>query len=236
MKSYGFATRRSRLRRRMARNAAWARGVAEPVEPRLLLANFLVTNADDSGAGSFRQALIDATATSAADTIAFDTAGVFSSPRTISLLTALPQIAAGGGGLTISGPGAANLTIRRDPGAASFRIFDSAAPTLIISGLTVSGGKDASGGVGGGLAVSAADANVTLNAVVFTGNNTFGSGGAIGFADEGFLTLRNSTLSGNIAGQSGGGIYFFSGGSFLIENSTLSGNAANSVVPGEGGA
>ena len=46
---------------------------------------FNVTNTNDSGAGSLRQAVADANATAAADTINFDTAGVFSTARTITL-------------------------------------------------------------------------------------------------------------------------------------------------------
>jgi len=52
--------------------------------------NFVVTNANDHGAGSLRQAIVNANATSGADTIVFDipAAGV----QTINLLIALPDI------------------------------------------------------------------------------------------------------------------------------------------------
>ena len=54
------------------------------------------------------------------DEIAFDTAGVFASPQTISLLTALPTITES---VTITGTGATNLTIQRDPGLGAGDFF-----------------------------------------------------------------------------------------------------------------
>jgi hypothetical protein len=47
-------------------------------------ATFPVTNTNDSGAGSLRQAILDANAMAGADTINFD-AGVFATPQTITL-------------------------------------------------------------------------------------------------------------------------------------------------------
>src|SRR6187549_58231 len=65
-------------------------------------ATFTVTNTNDSGPGSLRQALIDANAAAGADDIAF----TLVPPATISLLSALPPIT---GPLTITGLGASNL-------------------------------------------------------------------------------------------------------------------------------
>jgi hypothetical protein len=53
-------------------------------------ATFVVTTTSDSGAGSFRQALIDANSTEGADTITFSIAG--SGVRTISPASALPPV------------------------------------------------------------------------------------------------------------------------------------------------
>src|SRR5262245_48912615 len=111
------------------------RPIAEAMERRIQLTGFLVTNTLDSGAGSFRQAIIDANAANSADVISFDTAGTFATPQTISLLSALPQIASSGGVLTITGPGASNLTIRRNPGAAAFGVLNSATSSLTITGV-----------------------------------------------------------------------------------------------------
>ncbi|HNP29217.1 MAG TPA: DUF4347 domain-containing protein, partial [Nitrospirales bacterium] len=56
-----------------------------------VLATFTVTNTNDAGAGSFRQAIINANANSpASDTIIFNIAGA--GPHTITLLSALPTI------------------------------------------------------------------------------------------------------------------------------------------------
>src|SRR5262249_60931269 len=107
--------------------------LVEPLEDRVPPATFTVTNPNDAGTGSSRQAIIDSVAATTADTILFDTTGTFATPQTISLLSALPQITAGGGALTITRTGASNLTIRPDPGAApSFRSVDSPAPTLTM--------------------------------------------------------------------------------------------------------
>jgi IPT/TIG domain-containing protein/S-layer family protein len=53
-------------------------------------ATFTVTNTDDSGAGSLRQAILDANAAAGADTIAFNIVG--SGVHTIVLVTELPDI------------------------------------------------------------------------------------------------------------------------------------------------
>jgi titin len=58
--------------------------------PMLRAATFTVTNTLDSGAGSFRQAILDANATAGSDTIAFQIPGP--GPFTISPTTALPPL------------------------------------------------------------------------------------------------------------------------------------------------
>ena len=62
-------------------------------------ATYTVTNTNDSGVGSLRQAIFDANATAEADTITFSVAG------TITLASSLEQIIYS---LTINGPGAEN--------------------------------------------------------------------------------------------------------------------------------
>ena len=55
-----------------------------------IMASFIVSNTNDSGAGSLRQAIIDANTSPGADDITFNIAGP--GPHTISLLSALPTI------------------------------------------------------------------------------------------------------------------------------------------------
>ena len=98
--------------------------------------SFLVTNANDSGSGSLRDALTLANSSTADDAITFDPT-FFSAPRTIALATALPTLSATGGALSIAGPGTANLKV---DGGGNVRVLDSNAPTLNLSGFTVTGG------------------------------------------------------------------------------------------------
>src|SRR5262245_16562374 len=77
---------------------------------RLTPNTYMVSVAGDSGTGSLRDAITQANGNSGADSITFDTAGLFATPQTISLLSALPVI---GGDLTITGPGSAQLTVQR---------------------------------------------------------------------------------------------------------------------------
>src|SRR5258708_21023735 len=62
----------------------------EGLEPRLLLATFSVTNTNDTGGGSLRQAIIDANTAAGADVINFNIAG--SGVHTISPATPLPNL------------------------------------------------------------------------------------------------------------------------------------------------
>src|SRR5205823_6481020 len=157
----------------------------------------------------------------------------------ISLQTALPGIT---NPVTISGPGAGLLTVRRDPAAAAnFRIFTMTAGTSTLSGMTIAGGRttgtDLNTNGGGGIRVDGA--NVTVQDSVITGNSSSGPGGGIYvfFGTVG-LTVRNCLVSGNTAGtdaasqyRDGGGISIGFGASLLVENSTVSGNTS----PTEGG-
>src|SRR5207248_3085083 len=128
-----------------------------------------VTTAADSGPGSLRDALAQANASGSIDTIVFGPA--FGTPQTISLETALPNVT---GPVTISGPGAGLLTVRRDPAAATyFRIFTMTVGTSTLSGMTITGGRttgtDLNTNGGGGIRVDGA--TVTIQDSVITGNS-----------------------------------------------------------------
>src|SRR5262245_17782259 len=74
---------------------------------------YTVLNADNSGAGTLRQAITDANTNAGTDSINFDSS-FFSTPRTISLLSALPSII---GDTTVTGPGSGLLTVEKNAAA-----------------------------------------------------------------------------------------------------------------------
>ncbi|MBW1687743.1 MAG: hypothetical protein JRS35_22125, partial [Deltaproteobacteria bacterium] len=146
---------------------------------------FTVSNTDDSGSGSLRQAIIDANGTNGADQIVFDATLV---GQTITLDSALPVIAES---VTIDGEAAAGLTIDGD---GSGRVFFVDTGTVEIANLDVVGGAAEGGagagrgggglGAGGGLFV-ASGAQVTLRNVVFDDHTAEGGDGGDGSSDGG---------------------------------------------------
>ncbi len=99
-------------------------------------ATFTVTSTADSGAGSLRQAILDANASSGADTIAFDITG--SGVQTIALSTTLPTIAES---VTINGysqPGASANTNPPGEGTNAVILIElNGQNTPNLSGLTI---------------------------------------------------------------------------------------------------
>jgi hypothetical protein len=191
----------------------------------------VVTNLNDSGPGSLRQALLSANATAGfAETITFQ-AGLTGSIPLTSTLTISDSV-------IIAGPGAAAVSLN---GGNATRVFDidnaGAVIAVTIAGLTITGGSSLSSG--GGIRIS--NETLTLDRVVVIGNRTTGGsgGGGIAVNSAGSLTVRNSTVSGNVVETisvlaRGGGIYFLNGGTLLLENSTISGNSAASTRGGGG--
>lgn len=157
---------------------------------------------------------------------------------TIELESALPIIT---DDVTVSGPGAGALTVKRT-GSAPFRIFYVGGADATFSGLTVSGGKDVYGA-----AFFNEEGTLTLNRVLVTGNEAFkegtGStlttGGAI--RSYGPLTVRDSVVSGNSAVARGSGSITLASGAGIeayevttIERSTISDNHVEAYAE-EGG-
>lgn len=147
---------------------------------------FTVSNTNDGGAGSLRQAIADANATTGA-TITFSSA---IAGQTITLGSELPLIL---GNNTIINGGNENITIN---GANLYRVFfiggagqagEPASTTATIENLTISGAK-AQGGASGG-----------------TGGGGAGLGGAIFVSSTASLTLSNVNLSSNAATGGNGG-------------------------------
>jgi hypothetical protein len=193
--------------------------------PGALAAPIVVTNGNDSGAGSLRQAIADATH---GDAISF-ASGV----STVTLTTGELVIAKE---LTIDG-GTSGVTIRRSaaagtPGFRILHILGGNSVTLI--GLTIANGRDESPQSieGGGGGIRNSGTGLTLVRCVITGNTTpHGGGGILNFGGVTVAntTLTDSTVSGNSAGTSGGGIFSFGGDAAAaveLVNSTVSDNAA----------
>ena len=162
-------------------------------------ATLTVTSAADSGPGTLRQAILNA---STGDTINF-AVGI----TTITLTSGELLI---NKNLTINGPGANVLTVQRSS-MVLFRIFNiSPAGTTTISGLTIAGGQAE---LGGGVYCTGG----TINNCVITNNQAIGdqpNGGGV-YCDGG--TVRYCVISGNsvtstnsnhyAAFAQGGGIY-----------------------------
>ncbi|MCP5108607.1 MAG: choice-of-anchor D domain-containing protein, partial [bacterium] len=171
-------------------------------------ADITVINTNDSGAGSLRQAVIDAAAGNEID---------FAVSGTITLTTGEISIAQN---LTITGPGADRLTIS---GNNSSRIFNISAGTVNISGLTIFNGSNGASGGGG--------AYITGGTITFT-NCTFDSnaasgidGGAIFIDSGGSLSAIGCTFSNNSA-DFGAAVSELPPGSGSYTNCTFSGNNA----------
>jgi hypothetical protein len=213
-------------------------------------ATITVTNTNDSGAGSLREALANA---NDGDTIHFGITG------TITLTTGELLVDKS---VTISGPGAASLTV---DGNFADRVFHvSSGVTATIAGLTITNGnaQDDGPNTGGGIyndhatlavdncmvsgnyagygggGVHNSSGTLTVTNSTFSGNSAnylFGVGSGGGIFTEGYdgnatLTVTNSTFSGNYARLVGGGICndVFGSATLTVSNSTFSGNSAES--------
>jgi hypothetical protein len=160
----------------------------------------MVTNTNDSGPGSLRQALADA---HAGDTINFDPA---LNGRNIGLTTTELVIDKN---LTINGLGPNSLGVFRSSDT-SFRIFHvMPGSTATIIGLTINGGD---GGQQGGGGILNDHAILTMNNCAVQNSSALqdNSGGGIyndGSGSSATLAILNSTVSGNYAYLAGGGIY-----------------------------
>jgi hypothetical protein len=193
------------------------------LETRLAPAVFTVLNANDTGAGSLRDALTQANATVLPDTINFDPA-FFGTPRTIPLATSLTISQ----DVSIVGPGAANLNVSGGGLVRDFFIeIDGRAGNVSLSGMTVSGGLVAATALGGGIFT---DDNTVIDSCVITGN-TAGAGGGVSTSNYGQLTIRNSTISSNTANGAatiggGGGVRVGQFGSARISNTSVTSNTA----------
>lgn len=190
-------------------------------------ATFTVTNTNNSGAGSLRQAVADSNAAAGSDTIVFD-AAVFGTPQTIQLASTItinvnPRTET----TTITGPGIDLLTIRGNGAAdGSGRIFTKAqvfneVSTLSISAMTLTNA--------GFSALNNPAANLNVTNVAFVSNSNSFSGGAINNSATLTVTActftNNMTTDGGATGNGGGAIFNLgAGATATIADSTFTGN------------
>jgi predicted outer membrane repeat protein len=190
-------------------------------------ATFTVTNLNDAGAGSLRQAVLDANLDATADTIVFQTG-----------LSGQITLTTGQLGLNepvdIQGPGANVITVSGNDASRIFYIQpNTAGDPSSISGLTLTQGYfNGSGG-----AVYVNEARLTLSGLVISDSNADDGAGV--YSQDTGLQVLSTQFSGNNADEAGGGIYidnsFLSGGLYdpiLIRDSVFSGNHADDAGGG----
>ena len=182
---------------------------------------FVVTNLNDSGEGSLRQAINTSNLVLGPDEIVFEE-GL---EGTIVLNLGQFDIS---DDLNINGPGADMLTIDADDSSRIFNISDGSTDTDIL--VSISGLMFINGLSGGGAILNFED--LSIDSCVFEGNSAIQAGGVI-FNKEGstIAEITNSTFSGNNA-ESGGVIFNEEGTIQNITNSTFNGN--NSAGRGGG--
>jgi hypothetical protein len=175
-------------------------------------ATFNVTNLNDSGAGSLRQATLDASASAGADVVTFQPGLT----GTITLTTGPLLI---DDALDVQGPGEAVLTVDGNNATSVFYIYSTPPALVTISQLTVAHGNHSYGGaiVAGG--------NLTLSHVTVQNSSAF-IGGGVGFGGPGALQILNSTITGNDAFAGGGVFLYGNGAPSVIQDSVISGNTA----------
>jgi hypothetical protein len=208
---------------------------------------FTVTNTNDSGSGSLRQAILDANATPGADII--DATGV-TGTITIDPANYFLVIT---DDVTINGPGQANLTIS---GGDASRIFWIQNGAITIQNLTLAngfakGGDGGGGGMGAGGAifmhegkqgtnptdVASGSINLTLINVMLKDNNALGGdgGGGSGTRFGGGGMGGNGHAAGAAGGVLGSAVGYEYGG--CVTDATVSTRGTNGGIPifGSGG-
>ena len=190
---------------------------------------FVVVNTNDAGAGSLRQAILNANALPGTDTITFGgtTFTDASVPDVITLTSGELTITSP---LNIMGPGANALHISANH---SSRVLNLAAGSygVRLDGLTLRDGA-VSDQSGAGIQ-SSTSGSLTITRCVIRDNQLTNTGGTVEqgagiYQAAGQLIIRDSALSGNAAVNGwGGAVSVDKAASLQLVNSTVSGNQAN---------
>ena len=171
-----------------------------------------VTNAGDSGAGTLRQALLDADGDSQMDTIRFRLAD-----------NATINLTSGPIGVTypvqIEGPGANTLTLSAG-NRSRILTFASTASGSSLSGLTLRDGKTSGFDYGGAVMSEGA---LTVTDCTLRQNSAF-AGGAL--SARGQLTVHRSLFLGNQASREGGALLVQGGTALDVRRVLFLGNTA----------
>ena len=163
-----------------------------------------VTNTNDNGPGSLRQALLNA---NVGDTI--DATGI---NGVITLITGELLV---NRSVTINGPGADLLAVDGNAAGVVFQVMSTGPVT--ISDLTI---KNGHAGSGGGIFNGGVGTLTIINSALSGNIADFGGG----VYNGGSLNIVNSTISGNTANTEGAGVY--NPVTLTIINSTFSDNAS----------
>ena len=219
--------------------------------PDVFAGNINVSNLKDSGGGSLRDAIQKAN-TQKSDPKKGPPVIQFSKnlAGTILLTSGTLVISAD---MVINGPGANNLTVKRDPSSPPTSVFQVNFGAVNLSGLTINGGNNPTGGGGiynvfgsltlsdcmvvgntgspGGGIFNGPGATIEVSDSTVANNTSSGLGGGIcngvaGVPLAGTLTLVNSTVANNTAAN-GGGIYNVFGSTLFLTNVTIAYNTAS---------
>ncbi|MCL4264489.1 MAG: hypothetical protein KJ069_14795 [Anaerolineae bacterium] len=157
---------------------------------------FFVSNTNDNGSGSLRQAILDANTTPGEDVIHINTIG------TVNLLSALPTITEA---VTIFVEDAHVLRIFIVNAQNSYRGLTITSVPVTISGLIVQNGAAFGTASGGGIR---SEGNLTLNAVHVLNSSAYLGGGV---SSDGSVVVNGGRYEGNIASNAGGGAIYAEG-------------------------
>jgi len=214
----------------------------------LTAATFTVTNTNDSGAGSLRQAILDANGAAGADTIAFNIAG--GGVHTIAVATPLPDITEDlevrgftqpGSSANTNGPGAADNSVHLieidgtnsggGTGAGVLRFANGV--DFVVDGLVINRA------LGAAVQVNSAVGSVTGS---FLGTDPTGMTahsnfygveieGSTGVQIGGLLPAERNVISGNSSAQIGVGCYFGGGSGHSIVGNFIGPDATGTAAP-----